>query len=71
MYPTPSLVPTLEVPSHQLHAVDVEASPFGVKFEEQITSLEVIQVEHELCLFATSGSGLHRFILGRRLACES
>jgi len=71
MYPTPPLVPTLEVPSHQLHAVDVEASPFGVKFEEQITSLEVIQVEHELCLFATSGSGLHRFILGRRLACES
>ncbi|KAI9465522.1 hypothetical protein BJY52DRAFT_587734 [Lactarius psammicola] len=25
----------------------------------------VTQVRHELCLFATSGSGLHRFILGR------
>ncbi|KAH9997926.1 hypothetical protein BJV77DRAFT_982268 [Russula vinacea] len=39
--------------------------PRRVKFEEQITSLEITEVGHELCLFATSGSGLHRFILGR------
>ncbi|KAF8478108.1 hypothetical protein DFH94DRAFT_81016 [Russula ochroleuca] len=62
---------TLEVPSHQLHPVDMDASPFRVKFEEQITSLEITEVGHELCLFATSGSGLHRFILGRRFPYET
>lgn len=62
--------PTQEVPSHQLHPVDMDASPFRVKFEEQITSLEITEVGHELCLFATSGSGLHRFILGRRFPYE-
>jgi WD repeat-containing protein 21A len=52
-------------------AVDIEVSPFDVKFEEQITSLEVIKAEHELCLFATSGPALHRFILGRRFPFET
>jgi hypothetical protein len=49
----------------------MEVSPFSVNFEEQITSLEVIKAEHELCLFATSGSALHRFILGRRFPLET
>jgi hypothetical protein len=49
----------------------MDASPFRVKFEEQITSLEITEVGHELCLFATSGSGLHRFILGRRFPYET
>ncbi|KAH9080574.1 hypothetical protein EDB83DRAFT_995340 [Lactarius deliciosus] len=55
----------LDIPGHQTHAVDTPTSPFAVMFEELITSLEITQVRHELCLFATSGSGLHRFILGR------
>ncbi|KAH9049945.1 hypothetical protein EDB84DRAFT_846641 [Lactarius hengduanensis] len=55
----------MEIPGHQTHAVDTPTSPFAVMFEELITSLEITQVRHELCLFATSGSGLHRFILGR------
>jgi len=63
--------PTLEVPSNQLHAVDMEASPFGVKFEGQITSLEIIEAGRELCLYATSGLVLHRFILGRRFSYET
>jgi len=63
--------PTLEIPSHQLKPVDMDASPFEVKFEEQVTSLEITEVEQELCLFATSGSGLHRFILGRRFSDET
>lgn len=49
----------------------MDASPFEVKFEEQVTSLEITEVEQELCLFATSGSGLHRFILGRRFSDET
>jgi WD repeat-containing protein 21A len=56
---------TMMIPGHQTHAIDTPISPFAVKFEEQITSLEITQVRHELSLFATSGSGLHRFILGR------
>lgn len=55
----------MEIPGHQTHAVDTPTSPFAVMFEELITSLEITQVRHELGLFATSGSGLHRFILGR------
>ncbi|KAH8998613.1 hypothetical protein EDB92DRAFT_1836182 [Lactarius akahatsu] len=55
----------MEIPGHQTHAVDTPTSLFAVMFEELITSLEITQVRHELCLFATSGSGLHRFILGR------
>jgi len=65
------LRPTIEVASNQPHAVDMDASPFGVRFEEQITSLEIIEAGHELCLFATSGLALHRFILGRRFAYET
>ncbi|KAI0004549.1 hypothetical protein BJV74DRAFT_881139 [Russula compacta] len=34
---------TLEVPGHRLDAVDMGASPFGVKFEERITSLAITQ----------------------------
>jgi hypothetical protein len=49
----------------------MDASPFDVKFEEQITSLEITEVGRELSLFATSGSGLHRFILGRRIPDET
>jgi WD repeat-containing protein 21A len=60
--------PTLEVPSNQ---VDMEASPFGVKFEGQITSLEIIEAGRELWLYATSGLVLHRFILGRRFSYET
>jgi WD repeat-containing protein 21A len=64
--------PTLDITSDQLHdVVDMDASPFGVKFEGQITSLDVIRAGHELCLFATSGSALHRFILGRRFPFET
>jgi len=63
--------PPLKIPSHQLHPVDMRASPFETNFEEQITSLEITEVGHELCLFATSGSGLHRFILGRRSPDET
>ncbi|KAI0304451.1 hypothetical protein B0F90DRAFT_1815779 [Multifurca ochricompacta] len=66
--PVTSSASTLEIPGHQPHAVDVHASLFAAKFEEQITSLEITQVGQELCLFATSGSGLHRFIFGRRVA---
>ncbi|KAI9443186.1 hypothetical protein H4582DRAFT_1166474 [Lactarius indigo] len=63
--PAVSPFSTMEIPGHQMHAVDTPTSPFSVIFEELITSLEITQVRHELCLFATSGSGLHRFILGR------
>ena len=63
--------PTLEVVSNQPHAVDMDASPFDVEFEEPITSLEIIEAGHELCLFATSGLALHRFILGRRFSYET
>jgi len=66
------LHPTLEVASNQPHAVDMDASPFGMRFEgHMITSLEIIEAGHELCLFATSGLALHRFILGRRFAYET
>ncbi|KAI9512383.1 hypothetical protein F5148DRAFT_973499 [Russula earlei] len=57
---------TLDIPGQHVTALDRDASPFGVQFEEPITSLEITQIAHESCLFATSGSGLHRFILGRR-----
>ncbi|KAI0251976.1 hypothetical protein BJV78DRAFT_382540 [Lactifluus subvellereus] len=71
-HPTISPALTQEVPSyHPTPAVDDHASPFSIRFGEKITSLEIIQVERELCLFATSGSGLHRFILGRRFLHES
>ena len=63
--------PTLEVVSNQPHAVDMDASPFGVEFEGPITSLEIMEAGHELCLFATSGLALHRFILGRRFPYET
>lgn len=68
---TTSVPFTLEVPGHHYHPVDRDASPFGVQFEEQITSLEITQIGRESCLFATSGSGLHRFILGRRFPYET
>ncbi|KAH9065448.1 WD40-repeat-containing domain protein [Lactarius vividus] len=64
-YSSTSPLSIMEIPGHQKHAVDTPTSPFAVMFEELITSLEITQVRHELCLFATSGSGLHRFILGR------
>jgi len=69
----PHLRPTLEIPGRQLHPADTDngASPFEVNFEEQVTSLEITEVGRELCLFATSGSGLHRFILGRRFPRET
>jgi len=63
--PAPSPSSSMEIPASQTQAVDTSTSPFAAVFEEQITSLEIAQVRHELCLFATSGSGLHRFILGR------
>lgn len=66
--PATSPSTTMEIPGHQTHAVDTSTSPFAVKFEEQITSLGITQVRHESCLFATSGSGLHRFVLGRCVA---
>ena len=55
----------MEISGYQTQAIDTSISPFAAMFEEQITSLEIAEVRHELCLFATSGSGLHRFILGR------
>jgi len=64
--PTTSPSPTMEIPGYQVHATDAPISPFTVMFEEQITSLEIAEVRHELGLFATSGSGLHKFILGRQ-----
>lgn len=63
--PTTSPSSAMEIPGYQTQATETSLSPFAVIFEEQITSLEIAQVRHELCLFATSGSGLHRFILGR------
>ena len=57
----------MEIPGFQTQARETgtSISPFAVIFEEQITSLEIVEVRHELLLLATSGSVLHRFILGQ------
>ncbi|KAH9980307.1 WD40-repeat-containing domain protein [Lactifluus volemus] len=57
--------------SSQTRAAGDHASPFSVKFGEKVTSLEVAQVGQELCLFATSGTKLHRFIFGGRFLHET
>ncbi|KAI0269801.1 hypothetical protein BC834DRAFT_571988 [Gloeopeniophorella convolvens] len=64
--PDPAADAAVVVPGHYPRAVSCALSPLAVKFEEQITALEAVQIDRETCLFATAGNGVHKFALGRR-----